>query len=75
MGSSEAGALHWGLAFTPYSDRPLAVDFDNKEVWPELMHEQGKGQREGERENPKQAPCCQQEPVTGFDLTNHEIMT
>ena len=34
----------------------------------------GVGQRE-ERENPKQALCCQPEPNVGLDLMNPEIMT
>ena len=30
---------------------------------------------EGQRDNPKQAPLCQQELDVGLELTNHEIMT
>ena len=33
-------------------------------------------EREGERENPKEAPCCQhREPHAGLELTSREIMT
>ena len=40
----------------------------------------GKGQREKETQNPKQAPgsrlqAVSTEPDTGLKLTNHEIMT
>ena len=35
----------------------------------------GEGQREGERENPKQALHTQCELDMGLELTNHESMT
>ena len=35
----------------------------------------GKGQRKGERENPKQAHAISAEPDAGLKPTNHEIIT
>ena len=39
----------------------------------ENMH--GGGAEREERENPKQALCCQYEPDAWLEPTNHEIMT
>ena len=35
----------------------------------------GRAGREGEREDPKQALCCQAQPDAGLDLMNCEVMT
>ena len=35
----------------------------------------GEGQREREREKPRQALCCQSRAHVGLELMNHEVMT
>ena len=39
------------------------------------QEQKGEGQRERERDNPKQALIVSAEPDEGLELTNHEIMT
>ena len=41
----------------------------------ELERESGRGRAGGERENPKQAPCCQHRAQGGPQTANCEIMT
>ena len=47
----------------------MFIYFEREQAWVE------EGQREQERENPKQVLCCQHRARCGLGLTNHKIIT
>ena len=64
----------------PPTSPPSGPQEDTGLLWPLNVYfiyfEVGEGQRERERETPKQAShCWHPEPTVGLNPTNHEIMT
>ena len=64
----------WGCLINAFSEIVFKVYLFEREGERE-KEGVGKGQREGEREYPKQFCTVSSEPDMGLELTNHEIMT